>query len=174
MANANFHEKKWKHLSIWLMAVLGVGFLFPQAFADQMGATINNILSIVQDIQAKVTNTNNIVTTNLDAKVSSRATPMKVTKAFARSDIESLDEVQCTSSSDSIAHVSLITRGSGGALDVSPGYGFYDIKETGYLEFGQTANIPIVFKAIATAPDFVSAHVTIETEQGATVQCTNS
>jgi hypothetical protein len=53
MATSHFSEKRWKYVSIGLMAVLAVGFSFPQAFA----APIDTALSIVKDIQAKVTNT---------------------------------------------------------------------------------------------------------------------
>ncbi len=173
MANSHPSEK-WKYLSIGLMAVLATGFIFPQAFADQMGNAINTILGIVQDIQTKVTNTNNIVTNNLDAKVSSRATPLKVATGFlVRSDLSGFDELECSSSSDYIAHVSLKTEGNGGAF-IAPTETFYNIRETGYLEFGSTANNPMTFKVIATMPDFVAADITIETTQGATVQCQNS
>lgn len=62
------------------MAVLGVGFVFPQAFADQMGNTVNAILGIVQNIQAKVTaiktTTDNLQTQMNDLVVTSTTHPV--------------------------------------------------------------------------------------------------
>jgi hypothetical protein len=177
MANSQSSEKRWKYVSIGLMAILALGFSFPQAFAhvtSDMKHGIEHVIALLTDIQTKVTGIKTVVDTNLDTKVSSRATPLQVTTGVARSDLSELDELQCTSSSDFIAHVSLITRGNGGALIISPSSAFFDIKETGYLEFGSSANQPLGFRAVATLPDLVSAHITIETAQGATVLCENS
>ncbi|WP_415280660.1 hypothetical protein [Candidatus Nitrososphaera sp. FF02] len=65
MANSHSYEKKWKYVSIGLMAVLAVGFSFPQAFAhvtsdmkhgvEHVIALLNGINTKVTDIQEKVT-----------------------------------------------------------------------------------------------------------------------
>ena len=46
-------SKKWKFLSIGLMAILATGFVAPQAFADMT----SSILSMVTNIQSQVNNT---------------------------------------------------------------------------------------------------------------------
>jgi hypothetical protein len=60
---------KWKYSTIGLLAVLAMGFSFPQAFA----APIDSVLSIVKDIQAKV-NSNvfglSAIKTAVDSKAS--------------------------------------------------------------------------------------------------------
>jgi len=64
MANSQLSEKKWKYVSLGLMAVLALGFSFPQAFAhvtsdmkhgiEHVIALLNGIDTKVTDIQAKV------------------------------------------------------------------------------------------------------------------------
>jgi hypothetical protein len=55
MANSHY-EKKWKYVSIGLMAVLAVGFSFPQAFAhvtSDMKHGVEHVIALLNAIKAK-------------------------------------------------------------------------------------------------------------------------
>jgi hypothetical protein len=91
MANSQLYEKRWKYVSIGLMAVLALGFSFPQAFAhvtSDMKHGLEHVIALLTDIQTKVTGIKSTVDTNLDAKVSSRATQTSVNSL--QSDVDAL------------------------------------------------------------------------------------
>ena len=83
MANSHSYVKKngWMYLSVGLMAILALGFSFPQAYAhvtSDMKHGVEHVIALLTDIQTKVTGIKSTVDTNLDAKVSSRATQTSV------------------------------------------------------------------------------------------------
>ena len=83
MANSHSYVKKngWMYLSVGLMAILALGFSFPQAYAhvtSDMKHGVEHVIALLTDIQTKVTGIKSTVDTNLDAKVSSRATQSSV------------------------------------------------------------------------------------------------
>lgn len=81
MATSHFSEKKWKYVSIGLMAVLALGFSFPQAFAHVTSDVRHNfqdLVNLVVGIDTKVSAIKAKTDTNLDATVSSRATQTSV------------------------------------------------------------------------------------------------
>ena len=75
---SNYSEKKWKYLSFALIGILGSGVLATQAYA---ASPTDIIIAILNELKPLVINTNNKVNTNLDATVSSRATPADITAA---------------------------------------------------------------------------------------------
>ena len=75
---SNYSEKKWKYLSFALMGILGSGVLATQAYAV---SPTDTIIAILNELKPLVINTNNKVNTNLDATISSRATPADVNAA---------------------------------------------------------------------------------------------
>lgn len=89
--NSQLSEKRWKYVSIGLMAILALGFSFPQAFAhvtSNMQHGMEHAIALLTDIQTKVTGIKSTVDTNLDAKVSSRATQTSVNSL--QSDVDAL------------------------------------------------------------------------------------
>ena len=57
--NSHSSEKKWKYVSIGLMAVLAVGFSFPQALGDitsNINHMLNHIYNFTDGIEAKTNN----------------------------------------------------------------------------------------------------------------------
>jgi hypothetical protein len=82
MENNGFSEKKWKFVSISLMAILAVGFSFPQVFAAA-SANLNDIFNKLTTVDQKVTN----IGSNLDdGKYGQIVTATRHVKAFVASD----------------------------------------------------------------------------------------
>jgi hypothetical protein len=79
MDNSINSQKKWKYLSFALMGILATGIFSTQAFGAS--PTLTDIFNKLTGVDAKVTGIKASTDANLDAKVSTRATPADVTAA---------------------------------------------------------------------------------------------
>jgi hypothetical protein len=179
MATSHSYEKKWKYVSIGLMAVLAVGFSFPQAFAhitSDMKHGVEHVIALLNAIKAK---TDNLPSDPASQSAVEKAIPTQVVTAFVASNEEISDTVTCTSSSDFIVHVSA-SRGAppeGGFIQVSvtdllSGH-IYHIPDSNTLTFGADAGDSVTIDAGGSS-GFVFAAVTMQTAEGATASCIQS
>ena len=129
-----FRKNKWKYSTIGLMAILAIGFSFPDAFA---AASLDSVSSIVKDIQAKVNSSLfglSVINTAVDTKASQASlnalqadmndvqtkvtglssadgSGFKTIKTFFGSASPTANSVQCTSDSNYMLFVSVTERG---------------------------------------------------------------
>jgi hypothetical protein len=187
MANSHFSEKKWKYVSIGLMAVLAVGFSFPQAFAhvtSDMKHGVEHVIALLNNIDTKVTaikaKTDNLPTDPASQSAVEKSIPTQIINEIIRADLPVRDEVTCTSSSNFVVHVSSsrALEAEGGFLRVSIAGviddSIYPVADSNTLTFGADPDIPVTIEAEATSPAFLFAVVTMQTAEGATASCTVS
>lgn len=159
----------WKYSTLGLLAVLAVGFSFPQAFAHVTNSTahmLQHIYEIVTGINTKVDQIK-AKTDNLPTDPASQSA-LEAT-AFTQIQTERLNvnsRVDCTSDEDFLIHY----LGSGDAT-VSHGEGgiaFNGDPDTALRSFtiGSSAGETI------TIEERTFAFVTLQTTEGATASCT--
>jgi hypothetical protein len=116
MANSQLYEKRWKYLSIGLMAILALGFSFPQAFAHvttDMKHGLEHVIALLNGINTKVTDIQQKVTALSDGSGSG----FKIEKTRWETGTVGHREL-VTSDKDYLLHVCAETTGTGAGVSV--------------------------------------------------------
>ena len=194
-----FRNNKWKYSTIGLLAVLAVGFSFPQAFAhvtNNLSHNVEHVLAAVAALQASVdsvqTDVNSIQSDVTDMKNSIPSDPADQSEVeeamfsnmetgLIMSTFSNNDEINCTSDDDFLIHASVDPTGTITTIleieyeEENGGTNSFAYEVSGPLSltFGQEAGRFFKLNAVSGGLGGGSqAYVTAQSTQGSELSCT--